>query len=366
MAWLVGVALLLSALLAGCGGADTQALTAAKPQQATAVTPALGADDLMGVAEVRYYQYFPGPALTQHSGPFAYRYYASTGIYLGVVVAQDPQYVLGGVYVMGGTFGSAPMYVGAMTDFLNLVDLSAGGTDNGCGAPASDNLPGTTIVLSDAYTGLVNPGVSTTTSVVVGTATFQGHVATAVDNLQSGTFTRSGVEYSRTYSTRSYYAVTGAGEITHYGWTSSDSEPTPGGLPATSTTTAVFSPLLVDDQYRMQPGQSIDFTETTNETDFISVNGGPVQGQSFTYTYKQIITYLGRETVTVPAGTYETCKYEVISPAVALTSPYGSLTMKWVAVGTGQIVQATIVEPGSGYALDVHKATALTRNGQAI
>jgi hypothetical protein len=366
MARFIGAALLLSASLVGCGGADPAGPAAAKPQQAIAVTPALGADDLMGVAEVRYYQYFPGPAVTQHSGPFAYRYYAVTGTYLGVVVAQDPQYVMGGVYVMGGAFGATPMYVGAMADFLNLVDLSAGGTDNGCGSPADDNLPGTTVVLTDAYTGLAGPGVNITTSVVVGTVTFQGHVATAVDNVQSDSFTRSGVEYNRTYSTRSYSAVTGAGEVTHYGWTSSESGTTPGGLPSTSTTTAVFSPVLVDDQYRMQPGQSIAFTQTSNETVLTSINGGPVQGQIDTYTYKQIITYLGRETVTVPAGTFETCKYEVILPAVPVTSPYGSLETRWVAVGTGQSVQSTIDVPGSGYPLSVHKATALTRNGQPI
>jgi len=283
-----------------------------------------------------------------------------------VVVSQDPQYVLGGVYVMGGTFGAAPMYVGAMTDFLNLVDLSAGGTDNGCGAPASDNLPGTTIALTDSYTGLVGPGVSTTTSVVVGTSTFQGHVATAVDNVQSSTFTVSGVEHSRTDSNRSYSAVTGAGEVTHYGYTSTNSGTTSGSLPYTSTMTTVFSPALVDDQFRMQVGQSIDLTQTSNDTNATSVNGGPLEVVSGTNTSKQIITYLGRETVTVPAGTYETCKYEVISPAVAVTSPYGALETRWIAVGTGQTVQSTIDMPGSGYPLSVHKATALTRNGMPI
>lgn len=67
-----------------------------------------------------YSAYFPAPAPveTQTSAPFSYRYYPGTGVYLGVVVQSDSAYVLDGVYVMGGSFGSAPLYAGQLTDFI--------------------------------------------------------------------------------------------------------------------------------------------------------------------------------------------------------------------------------------------------------
>jgi len=119
-----------AALLSACGGGlDT---TAASPTaQAAAVTsrakplavpsavnPLPTANQLMDFAEAGPYRsYFPGHPDTLTSGPFLYRYYAGTGVYLGVASGHDTQYA-DGVYVMGGEFGAAPSRKGAVTDFI--------------------------------------------------------------------------------------------------------------------------------------------------------------------------------------------------------------------------------------------------------
>lgn len=68
-----------------------------------------------------YSSYFPGHPPTQSLPPFLYRFYESTGIYLGVAAGGDTTYP-DGVWVMGGSFGPAPVRVGAVTDFITPVE----------------------------------------------------------------------------------------------------------------------------------------------------------------------------------------------------------------------------------------------------
>ncbi|QHS09948.1 hypothetical protein [Sinimarinibacterium sp. NLF-5-8] len=50
------------------------------------------------------------------------------------------------------------------------------------------------------------------------------------------------------------------------------------------------------------------------------------------------ITYVGREKVTVPAGTFETCRFEELR-----VTPYGGETsIKWIAVGSGALVRSVM------------------------
>jgi hypothetical protein len=132
--WLAALAV---AGLAGCGGGSqdaTVASVASGPQAAVATLPAqsqalaagtLSASDaanqLMDFGESAYRQYFPTAESTQSSAPFLYRYYPSTGVYLGVALSSMGGYSPGGVYVMGGPFGNAPAYVGPLTSFTTPV-----------------------------------------------------------------------------------------------------------------------------------------------------------------------------------------------------------------------------------------------------
>jgi hypothetical protein len=122
--------LLCAVALVACGGGDQPGISAA-PQAAAATlralsadlvagsaTPQQAADQLMNFAEANFPQYFPSHKATLSSDPFVYRYYPETGTYLGVVVASGSPYQLGGVYVLGGNFGSAPYYVGPLASFI--------------------------------------------------------------------------------------------------------------------------------------------------------------------------------------------------------------------------------------------------------
>lgn len=82
------------------------------------VAPEEAARQLMDFAEKQYPEYFSGAATAGTLAPFVYRYYPASGTYLGVVTAGGTSYVNGGVYVMGGVFGTAPSYVGQLMDFI--------------------------------------------------------------------------------------------------------------------------------------------------------------------------------------------------------------------------------------------------------
>ncbi len=102
-----------------CGAGMVDAAAAVQGvQQGLALVD--GADQLLDFGEARYANFFPGRVASASSPPFRYRYYPATGAYLGVVVNSDGQYLLNGVYVLGGPFGNTPRYVGQVGDFINL------------------------------------------------------------------------------------------------------------------------------------------------------------------------------------------------------------------------------------------------------
>lgn len=129
------VSLAFTAVLAACGGGDdlaslsTERIAAAQPKRAvTTVSASQAADMLMDAAEAAYPTLFPGHGVTQSWGPFAFRHYASTNMYLGVVVAQQAGYTMNGVYVVGNGFGTlaAPSYQGVVTNYLTNIVIDTG------------------------------------------------------------------------------------------------------------------------------------------------------------------------------------------------------------------------------------------------
>lgn len=130
-----------SMLLGSCGGghvADDGAQTshalpsAGSPRQVQALGTAEAADALMDFGERQFPGYFPAAQPSQSLPPFRFRHYPQTGIYLGVVVSADPNYLLDGVYVMGGEFGSAPVRVGVVRDFIDTSGAPPECAANAC------------------------------------------------------------------------------------------------------------------------------------------------------------------------------------------------------------------------------------------
>ena len=125
--------------LLGCGGSDplpdAQATVWGDPAAARSATlPELEKRKILGVAVgaanaganltyiERFFdwaesvipQYLPGHSTTLVEGPWYYRSYFSTGIMFGVNA--------GSVYVVGGTFGSVPIRVGQISDFIGPMN----------------------------------------------------------------------------------------------------------------------------------------------------------------------------------------------------------------------------------------------------
>lgn len=115
-------ACLACALLVACqGGQEPPEPPAAAPAApAAAFGPLDRAEAFLDWAEASTFGplYFWTHARSATHGPFQYRYYERTGVYLGLVVRDDPAYRTDGVYVMGGPFGDQPLYVGASGDFM--------------------------------------------------------------------------------------------------------------------------------------------------------------------------------------------------------------------------------------------------------
>lgn len=92
----------------------------------------------------------------------------------------------------------------------------------------------------------------------------------------------------------------------------------------TSETVVTYSPPAADSSAGLTAGQS--FTQVFNATNQISANGMP-QGAPTTTSTTQTTTYVGTESITVPAGTFPgACKFQTIvatgDPATAPTTTY--------------------------------------------
>lgn len=111
------IALPAAALVAACGGgsdADPTAPLSRSAPQAPLAAQVPTATQLMDWAETNYPQLFPGRQANLTSAPYVYRFYPSTGNYLGVD-AND-------VYLLGPVAGgSAPVRVGTLPDFACRV-----------------------------------------------------------------------------------------------------------------------------------------------------------------------------------------------------------------------------------------------------
>jgi murein DD-endopeptidase MepM/ murein hydrolase activator NlpD len=101
------------------------------------IAPAEAVEQLLNFAEPSYPLLFPTHQPTLAYEKFLYRFYPTSGIYLGVAVnvGSDSGLTEGGVYVMGGEFGNAPTFVGLLVNYVtpslsptSAVVGQAGGT----------------------------------------------------------------------------------------------------------------------------------------------------------------------------------------------------------------------------------------------
>jgi hypothetical protein len=361
------VAATIVAALASCGGGGALPAATPTPAQAAFVGPGAvsaqeAAEDLMDIAEGRYGGYFPSHPSTQSSPPFAYRFYPTTGIYLGVVLTGGTPYKLGGVYVMGGPFGPLPVFVGMVSDFVNPVDLTTGGTDNGCYQLSAYDAPGRQSAITRSITQGTHVDTVSLETVVGGLVSTQGLSARQVETK---------VQYSSSGlidDNLSYANHTGDGEVTLYSSLDVATETVSPGLVYTSVAGLAYSPPFVDRRYKLgigqTVGQSYSITTTFNST-YAGPNAPPATApNTMTRPVRELTTFVGRETITVPAGTFDTCKFEVVTMASAVFPT--SVNTHWIAYGTGISVQDKYTLPGTLTADKITRATAVTLNGETL
>ncbi len=164
-------------------------------------------------------------------------------------------------------------------------------------------------------------------------STFQGQSATE----RSGTTTTTvqGIEIT---TTTTFYSRLEGSEIVDFG---SIVEQT---FPFASTTT-VYNPPRRDDRFTLDVNESTTISSTATIT---TTSPPPLPSSMQTVSTTETVTYLGRESITVPAGTFDTCKFD----------QDGSETY-WFNVGNGVLIRGV----ASDGAMELISGT---RNGQPI
>ena len=377
-AW--GAAALL--ILAGCGGgsddasstagtpaaAAAQLRTAMSVQQARAAAAASAADaaeQLLDFAEASFPAHFPVHQSTSTLDPFSFRHYPQTGVYVGVVVKPGMGYPMDGVYVMGGPFGEAPVHVGQLSDFITPADPGVGtggttGVNNGCFDLSLSHTAGTRTIVNYRYSGLY-VGDVTTDATVVGPKSFEGQNATETVTKTTGSAVSAmGVSIARDGEiTRMYSMRTGDAEVTEFGIETDHAMQTPGGSGASFSTTTrlVYQPAFANRWSGLAVGQSITETHsgTTTSTITYSFPGLAPHVMSEPFATTNTLKFAGRESVTVPAGTFTACRFE--------WSAGSQTSIAWVLDGKGISIKSS-----EHFGDDTwhQEATSINLNGQAL
>lgn len=308
-------------LLSACGGGggDSQSEVMGAQQQ-PAITLEL-ANAVMDVWQTRSPGDFaPTGVTTELRAPFAQRYYPATDTYLRVVVSADADYALAGVYASGGHFGPKPVLLGQASSFVRLPDLAATEHDNQCFSLENRVTPGTqSRVVSEMNS---NHDYTRTSERVIKSGTFAGQ---PLIEMQHTVTPSVGIGTTASFFVR----ATAPGELTEYGYVAKS---------YLAASTGTFVPPFVNHQFRLRPGESQYKTRTTR------MSSGVPAGD-YTVEKRELVTLVGYETITVPAGSFQTCKVEITTHETATSNGASraapSLTTNWYIVGSGIIVKST-------------------------
>jgi hypothetical protein len=220
--------------------------------------------------------------------------------------------------------------------------------------------PGKTIETAHRTTayaadGTPNARIDETESAVVGAeVAFEGHRATETLSTTSMDMTAlpSGVTTRQTGRKRVYQRRSGERELTEYGQRSDDTLLQADGTSVRSEQRMVFVPPFVNRAPGMAVGETLPYT--TSFTIHLSNDGRAMAPIPSTQSLNT--RFVGIERVTVPAGTFETCRFEVFERPGAPVSTY------WQLVGHGLWVRSAMpAEEGTGGS--VREATLVRING---
>ncbi len=373
-------ALAAAALAAACGGNDAvptaaesmvRQISAAQPaspegrKQALALSPAtVDVDALFDWAQYKYPDLFPAAGmlkfnLTYQGVNYKIRWY-TTENYLGLTDANE-------IWGLGPFTNNVLTPVGPLAAFAPLVvadeckvypnnpgcgsNPAPTGALNECAHPSMDTLPtGFRSHLIYQYTGTLT-GDQTIDTVIDGPGfTFEGKSRIRITNTTSGTNAIQGFTITTTTEIKSFHDITG-GVARTYGSLIDASTTTSGfNIPGNSSK-VVFDPARDNWEFRLALGQTATVSYTTTTTP-ISPPGLPM-----TATLPETVTFEAKEGVTVPAGTFQACRYRTAG------STANSYSLVWYILGKG--IPAKIQSITNGVATDMQELKAGSTFGGA-
>ncbi|MEO5734166.1 MAG: hypothetical protein ABIN96_08945, partial [Rubrivivax sp.] len=219
---------------------------------------------------------------------------------------------------------------------------------------------GTVSRINYQYIGPIN-GTAVSVSTVRPLTTYEGQsVYEQFSTVEvTGTTTAGGFSSQIVNKTEgsSYYNRQSATELPLHGsFFTNSSRTTLFGITsdAVSTVKTVINPPFTDPRFGLAVGQSASLTyPSTSTVTILQPSGQPPT--TTTVQAKFNVRFVGIESVTVPAGTYSTCRFEQVDP----DSP-NNTTTQWYSVNQGVAVKQVSVTPEGTQTLN---ATLVQING---
>jgi hypothetical protein len=216
---------------------------------------------------------------------------------------------------------------------------------------------GTTIQTIYSYAGPIT-GTQQVDVTVGGNTTFEGNTAVLYTAKTSGTNTVAGQTLAVNTTGNYYNKKTGTAEVTNYGAVIT-AQQTIAGFSVPTETKIVWSPPYKDQRYTLTLGQSI----TQSYSGSTTITSGGLLGSPGSSTVSitpvsNVVKFVAVETITVPAGTYKTCKMQEWATATP-----SSITTSWLIYGNGiQVKSEAVTATGT----QTITATSVKVNGRAL
>lgn len=374
------LALATAAALTACGGADTpltgaqafvsritpaapvsqrlRALASTGGGSTAAAAGTITNQQLVSWAQGQYASIFGAGTPAEFDIPYEGKNFHvwafSTGAYLGV--ADGVIYGLGAF--TGGqlaSFGTVASYTCTVDPALCNEPPPPTGSLNECIDPALVNKPaGFQVKLVYVYSGLLTGEWQIDTE-IDGPDNFEGQSAIKVTTKTSGTQSFGGFNSAATTTVESFERATSGGLFETLGAiteTRIAGIAIPGFPPLPDTTTklkTVYNPAFSNLEFTLAIGQSITQTHNSTTTVLASSTGTPPVGSVTTGSDTTTWTFEGKESVTVQAGTFNTCRYK--------ESSGGSTSTTWFIVGKGIPAKSQSTEDGQVQTTELKSGT---------
>ncbi len=346
-------ALAAAVLTVACGGNDVapsgaqsmvQQIANAQPpgtvgrKQALALTPAtVDVDALFDWAEYKFPDLFPAVGrqkfdLSYEGVNYRLRYYR-TDNYLGLTSTNE-------IWGLGPFTNGQLMRIGTLAEYASLVvadeckfypnssGCGGGGTAptgplNECAHPSTDTLPtGFRSHLIYQYSGTLT-GEQTIDSVIDGPGyAFEGKSLVRMSSSTSGTNAVQGISITTTTEIKSFHEIT-SGVARTVGSLIDVSTTTMGITVPVSSSKLVFQPPRDSWEFRLAQQQ----TATVSTTSVTTPISPP--GQSLLSTRAETVTFEAKESISVPAGSFQACRYRTAGDSAT------SYTLTWYILGKG-------------------------------